>query len=109
MISMLTSFAWSEASGVFLAYLLIIAIPTALAWVRTAWLAQKYGERIAYGHTVFVFFVAFVICFSTLAWMPEGECNYTPWQVFLSGIVMVILSGAAIIRVPVPTLNLLPI
>lgn len=105
---MLTSFTWSEVPGVFLAYLLIIAIPTALAWVRTAWLAKKCGERIAYGHTVFVFVVAFVICFSTLAWMPEGEYNYTPWRVFLSGFVMVIFTGAAIIRVPVPTLNLLP-
>lgn len=41
MTSMLTSFTWAEVPGVFLAYLLIIAIPTALAWVGAAWLAKK--------------------------------------------------------------------
>lgn len=105
---MLTSFTWAEVPGVFLAYLLIIAIPTALAWMGAAWLAKKSGERIAFGHTIFVFVAAFLICFCTLAWMPEGEYNYSPWQVFCSGFAMVILTASAMMRVPAPTLNLLP-
>ncbi|WP_308608741.1 hypothetical protein [uncultured Corynebacterium sp.] len=108
MTSMLTSFTWAEVPGVFFVYLLVIAIPTALTWVGTAWLAKKYGERIAYGHTVFVFVAAFVICFCTLAWTLEGEYDYSPWQVFCSGFAMVILTASAMMRVPAPTLNLLP-
>ena len=108
MTSMLTSFTWAEVPGVFLAYLLIIAIPTALAWVGAAWMAKKYGERIAFGHTIFVFVAAFLICFCTLAWTLEGEYDYSPWQVFCSGFAMVILTASAMMRVPAPTLNLLP-
>ncbi|MCQ9172741.1 hypothetical protein QP978_08205 [Corynebacterium sp. MSK035] len=106
--SMLTSFTWAEVPGVFLAYLLIIAIPTALAWMGAVWLAKKSGERIAFGHTIFVFVAAFLICFCTLAWTLEGEYDYSPWQVFCSGFAMVILTASAMMRVPAPTLNLLP-
>ncbi|MCQ9350121.1 hypothetical protein [Corynebacterium sp. 5QC2CO] len=106
---LLTSFTWSEVPNVLLVYLLIIAIPTALAWVGAAWLAKKYGERIAYGQVSVVFVLAFAICFATLSWMPTGEYNYTPWQVFLSGFVMVILAIIAMMRVRAPYPNLLPI
>lgn len=106
---MLTSFTWSEMPNVLFVYLIIIAIPTVLAWVGTVWLAKKYGERIAYGQTCIVFVLAFAICFATLSWMPAGEYNYTPWQVFISGFVMVVLAVVAMLRVHAPYPNLLPI
>lgn len=106
---MLTSFTWSEVPNVLLVYLLIIAIPTVLAWVGAVWLAKRYNEKISYGRTAIVFVLAFAICFATLSWMPAGEYNYTPWQVFLSGFVMVILAVIAMMRVTSPYSNLLSI
>nr|WP_120492031.1 hypothetical protein [Corynebacterium lactis] len=95
---LLATVSVSALLEVLLAFVLVLAVHTALAWGVATWLAKKSEARLAFGSVVAVFVAAFLICFATLSWMPAGEFNYSALQVFASGLAMVVLVVVSVYR-----------
>lgn len=88
----------ARLGNVLLVYVLVLAPHTALAWGGAAWFAKKYDQRVRPWVAVAVFVLGLVISFATLSWMPEGQFNYSPWQILCSGLAMVILAVVRVLR-----------
>lgn len=85
----------------------LLAIPTVVAWGVAALKAKTRHRRLAVGTGLAVFVLSFIICFATLSWTPNGTLNYSGIQVFISGLLMVILVVGAVLRLPKADANML--
>ena len=95
---LLPDFSLASLGNVLLVYALVLALHTALAWGGAAWFARKCDQRVRPWVAMEVFVLALVISFATLSWMPEGQFNYSPWQILCSGLAMVILVVVRVLR-----------
>lgn len=95
---LLPDFSLASLGNVLLVYVLVLAPHTALAWGGATWFAKKYDQRVRPWVAVEVFVFGLAISFATLSWMPEGQFNYSPWQILCSGLAIVVLAVVRVLR-----------